>query len=84
MSNLGFQNAASKSDSTKTYFQQTMGANYFYNNSKVNANISAYYQVNDNSIVTATSAYLLAGYIGYTVNNQWYLGLGADYVSGNF
>ena len=83
VSNLGFQNAASKSDSTKTYFQQTMGANYFYNNSKVNANISAYYQVNDNSIVTATSAYLLAGYLGYNVNNQWNIGLGADYVSGN-
>jgi len=83
INNLGFQGATTKTDSAKTYFQQTLGANYFYSGSKLNANISAYYQMNDNAAGKATNAYLMAGYAGYAVTHQWNIGLGTDLVSGN-
>ena len=81
--NLGFQNALKKSDTAETYWMQTFGANFFHNGRKLRATLSAYFQTGENAAATKTTAYLLAGYIGYKPAKKWNIGLGLDYLSGN-
>ncbi|MCZ2222824.1 MAG: alginate export family protein [Chitinophagales bacterium] len=82
--NLGFQTAADLTDvNAKNYFQQTIGANYFYTSSDWKFNVSAYTQFGKTMAGAKTNAYLLAFFADRKLDKKWNLGLGTDYLSGN-
>lgn len=80
--NLGLQQAVTPIDSIVRY-SQTLGLNYNHHNQKLDASIAAYYQGGRNITGTKTNAYMLAGYLGASLNKNWQIGLGSDFVSGN-
>lgn len=82
--NLGFQTAVDATDiNAKNYFQQTIGANYFYANTNWKFSASAFTQLGKNPAGAKTNAYLLAFYLDKKLDKKWNLGLGTDYLSGN-
>ncbi|MCO5233614.1 MAG: alginate export family protein [Chitinophagales bacterium] len=84
VTNLGLQNVKSATDSVIHNFNsQTYGINYFNNGKKLNGNVSAYFQGGKNLSGVKTQAYMIAAYLGYNIDNQWSIGLGSDFVSGN-
>lgn len=82
-SNLGFQNALDAMDSAKTYFNQTLGANFSSTVKNTKFDLSAYYQFGDNAQGKNTQAYLLAAKIENKINKNWSLAIGGDFLSGN-
>jgi hypothetical protein len=83
VANIGFQNAKDAADSAKTYFSQTIGTNYFFNNKHWAYQLSAYYQTGDNAQGIKTNAYLLSFFANRKINNQWNATIGTDFLSGN-
>ncbi len=85
INNLGFQDAAHNGDDTaKTWFTQTIGANYFHSGSKWKYSASAYYQGGRRSPQgIKTHAYLLAVSAERMLNTRWGLSFGGDLLSGN-
>ena len=83
MTNLGVQNASSSLDSAKTIFSQTYGANYFGNGEKWSGNVSAYYQGGKGIKDVKNQAYLIAASVNYKIDDNWNIGVGSDFVSGN-
>jgi len=84
INNLGFQNAENNADdNAKTYFTQTIGANYFHAGSKWKYSASAYYQGGKNPQGIRTNAYLVAANMERALTTQWSLALGGDLLSGN-
>lgn len=81
--NLGLQQARATSLDTPTYYSQTFGANYFYNDKKLIGNASAYYQMGKNATGINTQAYLVAIGVGYNLTKNWNVGMGSELVSGN-
>ncbi len=81
--NFGYQNANSSKDSAKTYFSQSLGANYFFNDANWKFNLSAYYQTGKNAAGLKTNAYLLALLLNRNIGKKWNVGFGTDFVSGN-
>lgn len=83
LNNVGLQNFTLPTRDSTIYFMQSLGTNFFFKQKKVNGNLSAFYQLGDNSSGTTTQAYLLAVYGGYQIHKKWNVGIGSDWLSGN-
>lgn len=84
VTNIGFQQANSANNTNATVnYSQTFGANYFNTKEAVSGNISAYFQTGKNNNGAKTQAFLVAGNVGFKINNKLKLTIGSDWVSGN-
>lgn len=81
--NLGFQKADHKSDTTKTFNNQTLGLNYFGGLNDFNYNASGYYQMGKDAKGKNVSGYMFAATLSKSFSSKLRLSLGVDYVSGN-
>lgn len=62
-------------------YMQTVGPRLTYKSGKLSANTAAYFQLGK-SLDTNVNAYYFAGDIGYKINDNFNVGLGAEYLSG--
>ncbi|MCB0603992.1 MAG: hypothetical protein KDC25_03920 [Saprospiraceae bacterium] len=81
--NLGFQKADTKDDTTKTYYNQTVGLNYFGGQNDFNYNASGYYQMGKDANGKNVMGYMFAASLSKDFFSTLRLALGVDYVSGN-
>ncbi|HTO16648.1 MAG TPA: alginate export family protein [Edaphocola sp.] len=81
--NLGLQNISSPTSDTVVRFSQTIGANYFYKDSKISGQLAAYFQNNPIPLKSTNNAFMFAANLDYKVNENWKIGIGSDYLTGN-
>lgn len=62
-------------------YMQTVGPRLTYKSGKISANTAAYFQLGK-SLNTDVSSYYFAGDVGYKINANFNVGLGAEYLSG--
>lgn len=83
ISNVGFQHADSLQVKNEVNYLQTMGLNYFLKTENIFGHLTGYYQFGESASGKSTGAYLLSAGVGTNIRNQFSVGIGADYLSGN-
>lgn len=65
-----------------TVYMQTMGGNVAYSSYHFGAELEGYYQMGTNASKQTVKAWMAAASLRFTINNQWTLKGGFDYISG--
>lgn len=80
--NLGWETGSSDLNKSETKYMQTVGTDITYKPTDWNIHGAFYYQMGKNKSDVKTSALMASAKVGYTIDQQWGVNVGYDYLSG--
>ncbi len=81
--NLGQEGGDGETQTSKTRYMQTLGTNLLYMAAGWRFDGSFYYQTGKTAVSTDISSWMGSIKAGYTIDHQWGVFLGTDYLSGD-
>lgn len=81
--NLGLETGDAATETSHTRYLQTFGTYLTYKPKSWDMQGSFYYQTGKNKAAQSVSAFMASVKAAYTLNKQWSVSLGYDYLSGN-